>query len=314
MSDHYEIVIPVAENRAHLPPEGYHTFYLNQLEMGLRFPVPRFIQTLCDHFKVSPSQLTPNSYSSLLALGARVWVYQGEPDVSQGLDESIFLTNLPQSTEKRRVLETPVGARHKCQTGNSLKHPIYYYHRGLFSNFAPELDLPVINSASDQAITKALATNFMQALVWVGELSRRVSNAREVARSSKQSLDEILVQHDKLMRELEDVHGASDAEKISLDDKLTISKASEEMKKMKGEVEATWEKRKDDFLKSSEFDRLCSAKALSFFEKGFNGCLAQFRDNGYLDTEHPTSFLSILKALEDFPEEGEVESSFAPKE
>ncbi|KZV44623.1 pentatricopeptide repeat-containing protein chloroplastic [Dorcoceras hygrometricum] len=30
------------------------------------------------------------------------------------------LTNLPQSTEKRRVLETPVGARHKCQTGDLL--------------------------------------------------------------------------------------------------------------------------------------------------------------------------------------------------
>ncbi|KZV54780.1 hypothetical protein F511_40611 [Dorcoceras hygrometricum] len=69
MSARYEIMIPAADDRAHLPPEGYHTFYLNHLEMGLRFPVPRFIHNLCDHLKVSPSQLTPNSYSSLLALG-----------------------------------------------------------------------------------------------------------------------------------------------------------------------------------------------------------------------------------------------------
>ncbi|KZV43029.1 hypothetical protein F511_21425 [Dorcoceras hygrometricum] len=31
-----------------------------------------------------------------------------------------------------------------------------------FQNFAPELDLPVVSSASDQAITEALATNFLQ--------------------------------------------------------------------------------------------------------------------------------------------------------
>ncbi|KZV28575.1 hypothetical protein F511_38684 [Dorcoceras hygrometricum] len=49
MSDQYDILIPLPEDRAHLPPEGYHTFYINQLEMGLRFPIPRFIQSLCDH-------------------------------------------------------------------------------------------------------------------------------------------------------------------------------------------------------------------------------------------------------------------------
>ncbi|KZV14458.1 hypothetical protein F511_43062 [Dorcoceras hygrometricum] len=36
--------------------------------MGLRFPLPRFIAALCQHIKVSPSQLAPNSYSFLLAL------------------------------------------------------------------------------------------------------------------------------------------------------------------------------------------------------------------------------------------------------
>ncbi|KZV44113.1 hypothetical protein F511_15212 [Dorcoceras hygrometricum] len=33
--------------------------------------------------------------------------------------------NLPQSTEKSRIIVIPVGARHKCQQGNPLKRPIY---------------------------------------------------------------------------------------------------------------------------------------------------------------------------------------------
>ncbi|KZV49752.1 hypothetical protein F511_07303 [Dorcoceras hygrometricum] len=122
-------------------------------------------------------------------------------------------------------------------------------------NFAPEVDLPVVSSASDQAITEALAANFMQALLCGGELSR-VSNALEIARSSRRSLDEVMIQHDKPMREIEE-----------------------------GII----------------------------FEQGFNGCLAQFRANGYSETEHPTPFLSVLKALEDLPEEGEVGSSSAPE-
>ncbi|KZV28961.1 hypothetical protein F511_07521 [Dorcoceras hygrometricum] len=114
-----------------------------------------------------------------------------------------------------------------------------------------------------------------------------ITSAREVARSSRRSLDEMMVQHDKLMMELEDVRGVSDVEKRSLTDKLATSEASvtrlqEEMKKMKEELEATWEKEERRFPQV-------------------------FR------AEHPASFLSVLKALEDLPEEGEVESSSSPK-
>ncbi|KZV28502.1 hypothetical protein F511_15582 [Dorcoceras hygrometricum] len=69
MFDNFEVVIPSPEERAHLPPRDFHTFYINQLEMGLRFPLPSFIAVLCQHIKISPSQLAPNSYSFLLALG-----------------------------------------------------------------------------------------------------------------------------------------------------------------------------------------------------------------------------------------------------
>ncbi|KZV41345.1 hypothetical protein F511_37993 [Dorcoceras hygrometricum] len=37
--------------------------------MGLKFPILRFITSLCQYLNVSPSQLAPNSYSFLLSLG-----------------------------------------------------------------------------------------------------------------------------------------------------------------------------------------------------------------------------------------------------
>ncbi|KZV42705.1 hypothetical protein F511_26810 [Dorcoceras hygrometricum] len=51
-------------------------------------------------FGVLREMVTPGSR---LTKESRIWSWTG-------------LANLPQSTEKRRVLETPVGARHKCQT------------------------------------------------------------------------------------------------------------------------------------------------------------------------------------------------------
>ncbi|KZV58010.1 hypothetical protein F511_42458 [Dorcoceras hygrometricum] len=60
--DKFEVVLPHPDERAHRPPPGFHTFYMNQKEMGLRFPIPRFIAALCHHIKISPSQLAPNSY------------------------------------------------------------------------------------------------------------------------------------------------------------------------------------------------------------------------------------------------------------
>ncbi|XP_073027468.1 uncharacterized protein [Primulina eburnea] len=37
--------------------------------MGLRFPIPKAVQYLCEHYLICPSQLAPNSFSTLLALG-----------------------------------------------------------------------------------------------------------------------------------------------------------------------------------------------------------------------------------------------------
>lgn len=68
----FELAMPSAEDRAHAPPEGYHTFYLDQIDMGLRFPVPQTIQQFCSCYGISPSQLLPNSYAILLSLGVLI--------------------------------------------------------------------------------------------------------------------------------------------------------------------------------------------------------------------------------------------------
>ncbi|KZV22955.1 hypothetical protein F511_13025 [Dorcoceras hygrometricum] len=75
MFDKFEVVIPGPEERAHLPPRGFHIFYMNQLDMDLRFPLPRFIAALCHHIKISTIQLAPKSYSFLLALGVLLRYY-----------------------------------------------------------------------------------------------------------------------------------------------------------------------------------------------------------------------------------------------
>ncbi|KZV30146.1 hypothetical protein F511_21941 [Dorcoceras hygrometricum] len=445
MSDQYDILIPLPEDRAHLSPEGYHTFYINQLEMGLRFPVPRFIQSLCDHLRVSPSQLTPNSYSSLLGIAwycdmswaekptkrvlpPPVQEYNPIPFIKDpctkcfnardliredllchfgfsrkgvavegDLAERIMKYHLLEAYKKKKSeasrgsisqteervnptseehvdlsLEEPVNPppvelpkekRRKSSSGGD-KHPkkkktssstevnteagtsqpdveVSYFivqpvtstTVAFFHHFIPPLDAPVVSSASDKKITEALASKFLQFGGGGGgggvELSRRVTKAREVAHSSKRSLNDVMAKHDKLMKEIEEVRGASDAEKKSLEQKLTASEASiirlqEEMKKAgeeaeekinraEEEAEASWENKKADFLKSDEFDRLCSTRALYFFQHGFDGCLAQIRDKGYSEAQHPFSFLDVLKSLEALPDDGEAEPSGAKK-
>ncbi|KZV29419.1 hypothetical protein F511_22110 [Dorcoceras hygrometricum] len=70
MLDKFEIVLPCPDERAHRPPPGFHS--LNQLEMGIRFSIPRFITTLLQYLQVSPSQLAPNSYIFLMSLAVLI--------------------------------------------------------------------------------------------------------------------------------------------------------------------------------------------------------------------------------------------------
>lgn len=68
LPEQYSIVAPGLTDVASSPPEGCHTFFVDQVDMGLRLPLPSFIADLCHHFRISPSQLAPNSYSLLLSV------------------------------------------------------------------------------------------------------------------------------------------------------------------------------------------------------------------------------------------------------
>ncbi|KZV18239.1 hypothetical protein F511_28105, partial [Dorcoceras hygrometricum] len=71
---------------------------------------------------------------------------------------------------------------------------------------------------------------------------------------------------------------------------------------------------KGKFLKSKEFDTLCSERASVYFEHRFNGFLAHFRANGYSEDKHPALFLDLMQTLEDMSEEDEmIEDSSDPE-
>ncbi|KZV23405.1 hemK methyltransferase family member 1-like [Dorcoceras hygrometricum] len=279
MSDQYEILIPLPEDRAHLPPEGYHTFYLNQLEMGLSsllalgvllkfYQAPISFHLICNLTQIRPPaqeyDLTPFlKVACAKCFNARDLVQDDllchfgfsrkgvvvEGDLADRIMKSYLLEdfkkqeaeasrdfNPPPEERANPTLEEPVNhlpeesanpppaerTKEKRRNSSSGGDKHSKKKKTSSSNFVPELDLPVVNSASDKAITEALASNFLQALVWGGKLSRRVSKARETARSSRRSLDEFMVEHNKLMKEIEDVRGASDAEKKSLESLATL--------------------------------------------------------------------------------------------
>ncbi|KZV28331.1 SPX domain-containing membrane protein [Dorcoceras hygrometricum] len=71
----------------------------------------------------------------------------------------------------------------------------------------------------------------------------------------------------------------------------------------------SWQLEEEKFLKSKEFDGLCSTKASMYFDKGFDGCLAQFMANGYSEEEHPASFLDVEQALADMPDDEDLDDS-----
>ncbi|KZV52676.1 hypothetical protein F511_21056 [Dorcoceras hygrometricum] len=262
MSDNYDILIPNIRDR------GLPHLYLNHIEVDLRFPVPRFIQNLCDHLEISPSQLTPNSYSSLLALGIRGPRSVAHQQRRAGKRNEGLLQPRGTPRKKPTPQEVPAVDLGADEMGSSLiprsrpaadPHPEPAPSSGtsfiektvaanalsFFQYFTSDADLPIVESIPEKVVMETLASYFMQ-------LSWRVSNARELAPASRRSLENMLARQKKLMTELKELQT--------------------EMQKMKDDVEASWTRRKDDFLKSSEFDKLCSLMALTFFEHGFSGC------------------------------------------
>ncbi|KZV30657.1 hypothetical protein F511_12930 [Dorcoceras hygrometricum] len=108
-----------------------------------------------------------------------------------------------------------------------------------------------------------------------------------------------------LEAELETTYAERAALKVELSG--TKGRAEDDIGRLRSEAENAWGLGKEEFLKSFEFDDLCTKKSLAYFKNGFEGCVAQFKANGYSEEEHPAPFLSVARALEELPEEDEEE-------
>ncbi|KZV41686.1 hypothetical protein F511_25509 [Dorcoceras hygrometricum] len=189
---------------------------------------------------------------------------------------------------------------------------------------------------------KAGITSLYESLVWLGEAASRFSKAHEEVIKTKRSMDGVLGRHDALMKRLEEIQTKESVEKESLSTELESARAevqtlraqmqimetqvqslearakcSEEdsklhlakVEKLQEERANSWSLEKEKFLKSKEFDSLCSKRASIFFDKGFDGCLAQFRATGYSEDEHPAYFLNVEQALADMSDYEDIEGS-----
>ncbi|KZV30018.1 hypothetical protein F511_24801 [Dorcoceras hygrometricum] len=418
----YKIVIPHVHARAHCPPVGFHTFYANQIERGLRFPVPRFITDLCNHLEISPSQLTPNSFSSLLSLGILLKFFRiplstytlmrlvqikrlgpgkfyisnqcvsGNPSSHKGwMSRYFFIKRIssrenpwgcdmswrdnaytqPPSTpepacermskaEMLRALKEmkadPEGASRSLSKGKrksteergekrkkrqheqenqesdreqvskeAIKETSTSGGKGPEQTTEASCEYLDASTISFVAKTSGSASlDFTRRLIPDRDYNL-VNRVPDLAALEAASLH-LMQEHGGLMKHLEEIRANHDKESEEMALELESSRtralrAEEENKALQAEVEKwkdeaanSWELGKEKFLQSKEFRVLCSGKALAFFEKGFDGCLAQFRESGYTEEEHPASFLDVERVLANLPDDEEEEGSSSGRE
>ncbi|KZV48912.1 hypothetical protein F511_09700 [Dorcoceras hygrometricum] len=98
MSDSFEVMIPGLNERAHRPPRGFHSFYINQLEMGLRFPRPRFTSRSLPAYQDKSKSTSPQSYSFLF-----LWL--SSSDTTTCLWSPTFLCNADERMGKAELVK-----------------------------------------------------------------------------------------------------------------------------------------------------------------------------------------------------------------
>ncbi|KZV25413.1 hypothetical protein F511_07297 [Dorcoceras hygrometricum] len=230
-------------------------------------------------------------------------------------------------------ISEPIGAKGKAPEQQSTEEPYVLLDACAISFVAkpsgsvsldftrrliPDQDYDVVKSIPDLAALEASSLHFMQALVGSGEVANRLTQAREEITKTKHSMDEQLVEiranNDKekevMALELEASRSEaqlSKARALRVEEENKVLQA--EVGKWRGEAANSWELGKEKFLQSKEFRVLCSGKALAFFEKGFDGCLAQFRESGYTEEEHPAPFLDVERALAALSDDEDAEES-----
>ena len=63
-----EIRVPSSHKRVDWVVPGWVALYELMLKDGMRFPIPRLIRDVCDHYEIAPSHLMPNAWRVLMLL------------------------------------------------------------------------------------------------------------------------------------------------------------------------------------------------------------------------------------------------------
>ncbi len=63
-----EVRVPSHHERVDWVVPGWTAVYELMLRDGMRFPIPRLIRDVCDHYEIAPSQLMPNAWRVLMSL------------------------------------------------------------------------------------------------------------------------------------------------------------------------------------------------------------------------------------------------------
>ncbi|KAL5582334.1 hypothetical protein UlMin_014776 [Ulmus minor] len=63
-----EVRVPTAHERVDWVVPGWVAIYELMLKDGMRFPIPRLLKDVCDHYEIAPSQLMPNAWRVLMSL------------------------------------------------------------------------------------------------------------------------------------------------------------------------------------------------------------------------------------------------------
>ncbi|KZV38390.1 hypothetical protein F511_21198 [Dorcoceras hygrometricum] len=227
---------------------------------------------------------------------------------SEETPEPTPVITIPEASSSRRRSERP--PPFDPSKDSLVASPTAVMANRYICNMAPDSDVP--------------------ALVWGGEMVRRLTQSLQKARTTRKNFDKARGQHAEAVAKLEELEGLrareleeAKVQRQALEAELTAEKKArvaektawerleaelEEVKTRAGqEAERLKSEAKEEFLKSPEFNVLLGQRAWGFFKDGFWGCLAQFRAHGYPEEEHPASFLNVQQALAAVGDEEEAE-------
>ncbi|KZV54493.1 hypothetical protein F511_27161 [Dorcoceras hygrometricum] len=92
-------------------------------------------------------------------------------------------------------------------------------------------DFDVVKGVPDLVVLEAVSLHFMQDLVWTGEATNRLSQARDEVVRTKRSMDGVLGRHKDLLKQLEEMRAQEDREKESLRLALEAARADAQSSK-----------------------------------------------------------------------------------